>query len=1034
VPKTFAFDNVYGVDCLQRSIYDESAFPIVESVMEGYNGTVFAYGQTGCGKTFTMTGVPSDSELRGIIPNSFAHIFEEIREQSQSKTYLVRCSFMEIYNEQLRDLLDYKADKKLSLKENKDHGVYVHGLSLHAVTNIQDIERLMETGTKHRFTRETQMNETSSRSHSLFVVQVEQSEETEGRQIIRAGKLNLVDLAGSERQKKTGTTGESFKEAVQINLSLNALGNVISALVDGTATHVPYRDSKLTRLLQDSLGGNTRTLMIAVVSPADYNYEESLSTLRYASRAKFIQNKPTVNEDPKDALLRSYAEEINRLKQLLAQREGGEPLIIERIVEKHVDHYIEVPATHGPNSDPRTLQRDDAPESKLGRPQKAKADGREEVLVEQKAGRRAKGEAPIESKSREGSEVYAKARRERSEAHDESKSQEGSEVNTKAGHQAHAESKARERSEFNIEPKAGKRKTPNVAADKSEASVESKARKQERSEALPDARGFRDQNEQKPPVDEGLPDEPKAARRPHKTKGQAEVSSKATDGVRTESTRKVRLESEDGEARSSEQTTDPSSEVSNGKGLDRPHKEQSEVKSATQTELTTGPTSRTIQQLPDDSEEEQPQKPKKQGRHAKKLSRSVLVEEDLDRLGETSKTEAKKEPDIARYRNKHRQLRPTGKSIEMSKQSSNTVEDDDYSSVNSPTSESPSKPSQAAKQTNGNRPVSKPSQRHREALLSESQPRASSYVREDQTTPENSDVEEEPVDERDRIEHFVVQIQKQLITGDQKIEQADRERLKAQKDFQKQLSKRKQTILETTLRQEEELLVGNKAYSSLQEEVEDQRRLILKLRMKCKASLAEVDDLTKEHGVERQTLLGAIRKHEHEIDFFQKLTDYMLAPGELTAIRNKAKFKEDENCWTIPPFLVQHKRTLFPKLPKPQGKEVVENDLRSRQIVFADRKSRKEELKFDEDLRSAKFEDWRGLDKSYNEDFTRAPGIFEAELRPITSKAGSRPKHSRPSKTMILNPIDPQAIMRRVGAVEVRRRLDPITTVLGVFK
>jgi hypothetical protein len=163
---------------------------------------------------------------------------------------------------------------------------------------------------------------------------------------VKAGKLNLVDLAGSERQKKTHAVGDRLREAIEINLSLSALGNVISALVDGKVHHVPYRDSKLTRILQDSLGGNTKTVMIAVISPAGYNYEESLSTLRYASRAKFIKNKPIVNEDPKDALLREYADEINRLRQLLADRKQGKPLVIEKIVERVINIHEEGDTTY----------------------------------------------------------------------------------------------------------------------------------------------------------------------------------------------------------------------------------------------------------------------------------------------------------------------------------------------------------------------------------------------------------------------------------------------------------------------------------------------------------------------------------------------------------------------------------------------------------------------------------------------------------------------------------------------------------------
>lgn len=170
----------------------------------------------------------------------------------------------------------------------------------------QELTKLMADGTKNRSVGATLMNADSSRSHSIFTVRVETSQEVDGDTRIRGSKLNLVDLAGSERQGKTGATGERLKEATKINLSLSALGNVISALVDAKSKHIPYRDSKLTRLLQDSLGGNTKTLMVAAISPADNNYDETLSTLRYANRAKNIQNKAVINEDPKDALLRQY--------------------------------------------------------------------------------------------------------------------------------------------------------------------------------------------------------------------------------------------------------------------------------------------------------------------------------------------------------------------------------------------------------------------------------------------------------------------------------------------------------------------------------------------------------------------------------------------------------------------------------------------------------------------------------------------------------------------------------------------------------
>ncbi|XP_012656919.1 kinesin-like protein KIF17 [Otolemur garnettii] len=319
-PKQFTFDGAYYVDHVTEQIYNEIAYPLVEGVTEGYNGTIFAYGQTGSGKSFTMQGLPDPPCQRGIIPRAFEHVFESVQCAENTK-FLVRASYLEIYNEDVRDLLGTDTKQKLELKEHPEKGVYVKGLSMHTVHSVAQCERIMETGWKNRSVGYTLMNKDSSRSHSIFTISIEiYAVDERGKDHLRAGKLNLVDLAGSERQSKTGATGERLKEATKINLSLSALGNVISALVDGRCKHIPYRDSKLTRLLQDSLGGNTKTLMVACLSPADNNYDETLSTLRYANRAKNIRNKPHINEDPKDALLREYQEEIKKLKAILAQQ------------------------------------------------------------------------------------------------------------------------------------------------------------------------------------------------------------------------------------------------------------------------------------------------------------------------------------------------------------------------------------------------------------------------------------------------------------------------------------------------------------------------------------------------------------------------------------------------------------------------------------------------------------------------------------------------------------------------------------------
>ena len=283
---------------------------------------------TGCGKTFTMSGVKRDPDLRGITPRTFDHIFRAMK-ISQGKEFLVRCSYIELYNEEIRDLLGDDPKAKLQLKEHPDKGVYIKDCTEVVTDKLQELDDAMEKGEANRTVGATLMNATSSRSHSLFSIVIEASEtdaET-GKEHVTRGKLNLVDLAGSERPAKTGATGARMKEGIKINMSLTALGNVISALVDSKSKHIPYRDSKLTRLLQDSLGGNTKTVMMAAIGPADYNYEETLSTLRYANRAKNIKNKPIINEDPKDALLRQYKEEIDALKKMLqdAMGSGGDP-------------------------------------------------------------------------------------------------------------------------------------------------------------------------------------------------------------------------------------------------------------------------------------------------------------------------------------------------------------------------------------------------------------------------------------------------------------------------------------------------------------------------------------------------------------------------------------------------------------------------------------------------------------------------------------------------------------------------------------
>ena len=319
--KSFTFDHTYDYRATQELIFSQTALPILESIMEGYNGTIFAYGQTGTGKTFTMEGNDNETD-KGIIPRSIDWIFNNIKNYP-AQQFLVRVSFVEIYNEEVRDLLSKVKRQKLNVRE-KDKVFYVENVTVIQAENSQMTLDIMKAGRVNRATGATKMNPGSSRSHSIFSITVESSTLDEaGEAHYKVGKLNLVDLAGSERQSKTESTGERFIEATKINLSLTCLGSVINKLVSGKSQYIPYRDSKLTMLLQDSLGGNTKTVMIANVGPADYNYDETLNTLWYASRAKKIKNKPRINEDPKDALLRQYQEEIELMKKkLMAMGKG----------------------------------------------------------------------------------------------------------------------------------------------------------------------------------------------------------------------------------------------------------------------------------------------------------------------------------------------------------------------------------------------------------------------------------------------------------------------------------------------------------------------------------------------------------------------------------------------------------------------------------------------------------------------------------------------------------------------------------------
>jgi kinesin family member 3B len=271
-----------------------------------------------------MEGTRESPEQKGIVPRTFEQIWSHIN-RTQDMNFLVAVSYLEIYMEEIRDLLK-PGNNHLEIRE-RNEGVHVPNLHSVMCKSVDDMLVVMNMGNKNRTVGFTNMNEHSSRSHAVFLIRIEMCDVDSTA--VKVGRLNLVDLAGSERQSKTGATAERLKEASKINRALSSLGNVISALAE-KSPHVPYRDSKLTRLLQDSLGGNSKTIMIANVGPSEYNYNETLTTLRYAHRAKTIQNKPVKNEDPQDTQLREYQEEIARLKKLITERQSKEKPVTKR--------------------------------------------------------------------------------------------------------------------------------------------------------------------------------------------------------------------------------------------------------------------------------------------------------------------------------------------------------------------------------------------------------------------------------------------------------------------------------------------------------------------------------------------------------------------------------------------------------------------------------------------------------------------------------------------------------------------------------
>ncbi|KAJ7235471.1 putative kinesin-1 [Mycena haematopus] len=290
----FTFDRVFPMATKQTEVFDYGVKDIVKDVLDGYNGTVFAYGQTGSGKTFTMMGDIESDDYRGIIPRITEQIFQSIVESDAHLEYLVKVSYMEIYLEKIRDLLAPQNDN-LQVHEEKTKGVYIKGLSDYYVSSAREVYEIMRTGGNARVVSHTNMNAESSRSHSIFLISINQRNTETGAQ--KTGNLYLVDLAGSEKVGKTGASGQTLEEAKKINKSLSALGMVINALTDSKIKYIPYRDSKLTRILQESLGGNSRTTLIINCSPSSYNETETISTLRFGIRAKSIKNSARVNAE-----------------------------------------------------------------------------------------------------------------------------------------------------------------------------------------------------------------------------------------------------------------------------------------------------------------------------------------------------------------------------------------------------------------------------------------------------------------------------------------------------------------------------------------------------------------------------------------------------------------------------------------------------------------------------------------------------------------------------------------------------------------
>ncbi|XP_073794254.1 kinesin-like protein KIF1B isoform X39 [Danio rerio] len=354
-PKTFSFDYSYWSHtspddpsfASQNQVYNDIGKEMLQHAFEGYNVCIFAYGQTGAGKSYTMMGKQEEGQ-EGIIPQLCEELFEKINDNNNEEiSYSVEVAYMEIYCERVRDLLNPKNKGNLRVREHPLLGPYVEDLSKLAVTSYTDIADLMDAGNKARTVAATNMNETSSRSHAVFTIVFTQRKYDSETDLSteKVSKISLVDLAGSERADSTGAKGTRLKEGANINKSLTTLGKVISALAEVSkkkkkTDFIPYRDSVLTWLLRENLGGNSRTAMVAALSPADINFDETLSTLRYADRAKQIKCNAVINEDPNAKLVRELKDEVSRLKELLRAQGLGDILDNLKDIHNNKHRYL----------------------------------------------------------------------------------------------------------------------------------------------------------------------------------------------------------------------------------------------------------------------------------------------------------------------------------------------------------------------------------------------------------------------------------------------------------------------------------------------------------------------------------------------------------------------------------------------------------------------------------------------------------------------------------------------------------------------